>query len=126
MKCSFEWGVVTAPFLCVLSVVPRHCARLTHFLHPNLRNMNAVLIAPQRMTLPCLPPFPAKNPLLLRRLRRTVSAPGGACRPFANLNSIQTCQLFAALGNLNPRTERSTFHDPQQPRIQKLLPLYCK
>ena len=28
----------------VLSIVPRHCARLTYFIHPELRKINAVLI----------------------------------------------------------------------------------
>ena len=38
---TFEWGVVIATFLSVLSMgVPRHCARLTYFLHPKLRNAN--------------------------------------------------------------------------------------
>ena len=31
---TFEWGVVIATFLSVLSVVPRHCARLAYFFHP--------------------------------------------------------------------------------------------
>ena len=31
---TFEWGVVIATFL---SVLPRRCARLTYFLHPQLR-----------------------------------------------------------------------------------------
>ena len=35
---TFEWGAVIAPFLSVLSIVPRHCARLTYFLHPKLRS----------------------------------------------------------------------------------------
>ena len=34
---TFEWGVVIATFLSALSTVPRHCARLTYFLHPKLR-----------------------------------------------------------------------------------------
>ena len=39
---TFEWGVVIATFLSVLSVVPCHCACLTYFLHPKLREINAV------------------------------------------------------------------------------------
>ena len=49
---TFEWGAVIATFLSALSIVPRHCARLTHFLHPKLRKVNAVLTPPQLMTLP--------------------------------------------------------------------------
>ena len=47
----FEWAVGVATFLPVLSLVPRHCARLTYFLHPKLRQSNAVLISAQPMTL---------------------------------------------------------------------------
>ena len=48
---TFEWGVVIATFLSVLNIVPLHCAHLTYFLHPNLRKMNAVLLAAQLITL---------------------------------------------------------------------------
>ena len=41
---AFEWGVVIAKILSVVSIVPCHCARLTYFLHPKLRKTNAVLI----------------------------------------------------------------------------------
>ena len=54
---TFEWGVVIALFSSALSIVPRHCARLTYFLQPKLRKINAMLIAPQLI------------PLTLRRLR---------------------------------------------------------
>ena len=54
--------VVIAIFLSVLSNAPRHCARLTNFLHPKLREITAVLNTPKRMT---------------RTLRRAVSAPNG-------------------------------------------------
>ena len=40
----FQWEVAIATFLSVLGVVPRHCARLTCFLHPKLRDRNAVLM----------------------------------------------------------------------------------
>ena len=45
----FERGVIIATFLSVLSIVPPppDCARLTHFFHPNLREINAVLGTPQ-------------------------------------------------------------------------------
>ena len=49
---TFEWGVAIATFLSVLSVVPRHCARLAYFLHPKLREIHAVLVTPQPITLP--------------------------------------------------------------------------
>ena len=65
---TFEWGAAIAPFLSVLSVVPRHCAGLTHFLHPKLRRSHAVPIAPQPMPLP------------LRPLRRAGRIPVHACR----------------------------------------------
>ena len=48
---TFEWGVVITPFLSILSIVPRHCARLTHFLHPKLSTIHAVPISPQLPTL---------------------------------------------------------------------------
>ena len=47
----FEWGAVLATFLSVLSIVPRHCACLTCFIHPKLRKINAVLITQQLITL---------------------------------------------------------------------------
>ena len=59
-ECVGTGGGVTCS--SVLSVVPRHCARLTHFLHPKSRNISAVLI-----TLSLIPPP-------LRRLRRAVGA----------------------------------------------------
>ena len=46
-------GVIIATFLFVWSIVPRHCARLTYFLHPNLREIIAVLITPELIPLPC-------------------------------------------------------------------------
>ena len=52
MNRTFEWGVGIATFLSLLSIVPRHCARLTYFLHSKLRKVNAVLIIPQLITLP--------------------------------------------------------------------------
>ena len=48
---TFEWGVVIATFLSVLSIVPRHCARLTDFLPPKLRKSNALLITLKLITL---------------------------------------------------------------------------
>ena len=48
---TFEWGAVFATFLSVLSLGPRLCARLTNFLHPKLRKIDAVLITPQLITL---------------------------------------------------------------------------
>ena len=49
MNRTFAWGAVSAAFLSVLSFVPRHCA---HCLHPNLRDINAVLITPKLVALP--------------------------------------------------------------------------
>ena len=43
--------VVIAALQFVLSTVPRHCARLTYFLHPKLRKANAVLIDPKLIAL---------------------------------------------------------------------------
>ena len=40
-----EWAVVIATFLAGLSIVPRHCPRLTNFLHPKWRKITAVLSA---------------------------------------------------------------------------------
>ena len=45
MNHTFEWGVLIATILSV-RIVPRHCARLTYFLHPKLRKINAVPITP--------------------------------------------------------------------------------
>ena len=61
---TFEWGVAIATFLSVLSIVPRHCARLTDFLLSQLRKINAALITVKRITLT----------LTLRRLRCACSA----------------------------------------------------
>ena len=61
MNCAFEWGVVIARVLSILSIVPRHCAHQTYFLYPKLRNINAVLITLKLITL------------TLRRLRRACS-----------------------------------------------------
>ena len=38
---TFEWAVVIATFLSVLTAAPRHCARLTHFLRPIWREISA-------------------------------------------------------------------------------------
>ena len=62
VNCTFEWGVVIATVLSVLSIVPRHCARLTYFLHPKWRKIDALLITLKQMTL---------------TLRRAVSTPQG-------------------------------------------------
>ena len=59
---TFEWGAVIAPFLSVLSVVPRHCARLTDYLHPKLRRIYLGPVVLQPIT---------------RTLRRAVSSPMG-------------------------------------------------
>ena len=58
-----EWGVAIATFLSVLSTVLCHCARLTYFLHPKVRKMNAVPITPRLISL------------TLRRLQRAGSIP---------------------------------------------------
>ena len=50
---SLKWGGSIATRLSVLSIVPRHCAQLTDFLHPKLRKINAVLITPHLMSVPC-------------------------------------------------------------------------
>ena len=59
----FEWGAAIATFLSVLRIVPRHCARLTDFLHPKSRKINAAPITLKLIALP------------LRRLRRALSTP---------------------------------------------------
>ena len=68
MNRTFEWGVVVSTFLSVLSIAPRHCARLTDFLHPKLRKINAVLIT-FKLPLPLPIPLPLIT-LTLRRLQR--------------------------------------------------------
>ena len=60
---TLEWGVVIATFLAVLRIVPRDCARLTDFLPPNLREINAVLIDPKLIT------FTLRRPRCARALR---------------------------------------------------------
>ena len=50
---TFEWGVVIAPFLSVLSIVPHHCACLTYFLLLKLMKINVVLITPTPRRLQC-------------------------------------------------------------------------
>ena len=49
---AFERGALIATFVSVLTVMPRHCARLAYFLHPKLREIDAVLITPKLLTLP--------------------------------------------------------------------------
>ena len=39
------------PFLSVLTLLPRYCARSTCFLHPKLRKINAVLSTPPLIAL---------------------------------------------------------------------------
>ena len=46
MNRTFEWGVGIATLLSVLSIVPRHCAHWTHFLHPKSREINAAAHCP--------------------------------------------------------------------------------
>ena len=70
MNHTFEWGVVIATFLCILTIVPCHCARLTYSLNPKLRGINGVLITPQLITLTLQ---------RLQHLRRAASAPKGLC-----------------------------------------------
>ena len=72
---TFEWGVAT--FLSVLSIVPRHCARLTHFLHPKWRKLNAVLITHRYLPLPCGAPKPPWG----ERVVENRKAPRGPWRP---------------------------------------------
>ena len=48
----FEWAVVIAIVLSVLSIVPRHCARFTCFPHPKWREIHAVPMTPQPIPLP--------------------------------------------------------------------------
>ena len=62
---TFEWGVFIATFLSVLSIVPRHYARLIYFLHPKLRKLNVVPIT-LKLTI-----------LTLWRLRCAGTVPGG-------------------------------------------------
>ena len=66
---ALEWGAVVATFLSVLSVVPRHCPRLTCFRYPKRGETNAVLI-PLKANAPS-PAAPAAGP------RRAVGAPHG-------------------------------------------------
>ena len=87
-SCNFFWGVIVRqhgklypwePFFCmrggyrtilsVLSIVPRHRARLTYFLHPKLRIITAVRTVPQPITLP------------LRRLQCAGSNPPALASP---------------------------------------------
>ena len=63
---TFEWAVVIATFLSVLSIVPHYCARLTYFFHPKLREINAVLITLKLITF---------------ALRRAVTAPHIGLQP---------------------------------------------
>ena len=50
MNRTFEWAVVIATFLSFFffwSFVPRHCAHLTYFLHPKIKEINVVLFTLQ-------------------------------------------------------------------------------
>ena len=66
MNRTFEWGVGIATLLSVLRTMPRHCARLTDFLHPKLRQIKAALLTRQLLTPP------------LRRLRCACGAQDAA------------------------------------------------
>ena len=57
VKHTFEWGAVIAAFLSVLSLVARHCPRLTDFLHPKSRTINAPLLPPLLIALPLRSPW---------------------------------------------------------------------
>ena len=50
MDSTFERGVVIASIFSILSIAPRHCARLTYFLHPKLRKTTAVPITLKLIT----------------------------------------------------------------------------
>ena len=52
MNRTFEWGAAIATILSVLRIVPRHCARLTYFLHTKSMKINVVLIPLKLITLP--------------------------------------------------------------------------
>ena len=62
---TFDWGVVVATVSFVLSIVPRHCARLTHFLHPKSRGDTAVLITLKLITPTLRRPAAASAPSCL-------------------------------------------------------------
>ena len=81
---TFEWGVATV--LSVSSIVPRHCAILTYFFHPKLRGINAVLIAPQQISL-------------LQRLRHARSVPRATSSP--PLREQHPCQSNCSSGFRN-------------------------
>ena len=78
---TFEWGVVSAPFLSVLSLGPCLFPRLTNFLHPKLREIDAVLITPQLIAL---------------SLRHAVSAPIGPPAYGPGFNPIAAPSLRSA------------------------------
>ena len=66
MNRTFEWGVASATFVSALRTVPRHCARLTDFLHPKLRTLNAGLatLAYPSPVAPAVPLGQGPKPLL--------------------------------------------------------------
>ena len=51
MNGTFEWGAVSATFMSVLSIVPRHCPRVTYFPHPKMEEINALPFTPQLTAL---------------------------------------------------------------------------
>ena len=52
MNRTFEWGVAIATVLSILSLAPCHCACLTYFHYPELREINAELNTLELITLP--------------------------------------------------------------------------
>ena len=66
-----EWGRVIATLSSVLSIVPPHCARLTCFLQPKSRKINAVPNTPQHSLCLINATQPLKSNLgtLMRRRR---------------------------------------------------------
>ena len=68
VNCISVWGAVIATVLVVLSSVPLYCARLTCFLHPKVRNINAVRMT---LTLRCAVSAPtALRSALIRELTK--------------------------------------------------------
>ena len=82
---TFEWGVAIATFMSVLSVVPRHCTRLTCCLHPNLRKIKCGADH-CKANPPPPPPCGAQQPLPMLQDRgcggslQALTNYGGLCR----------------------------------------------
>ena len=103
--------------------MPRHFARLTYFLHPKLREINAVLNTPQLISLPLqrlqragsVPtPIPTALPCLTPTPTLTCAVPGALCAA----RQTQTAQCVGVCGKCDSTGQRQ---GPTPPRMDHVM-----